>query len=261
MSLRGSFIPHTDIALFLDVDGTLLEIAATPEAVRVPAALRNTLHLAAKRENGALALISGRTIAELDRLFEPHVFPAAGQHGVEIRDSKGDVTQPIIDSRHLDSARDVLKEVVSHYKGLLLEDKGSALALHFRLAPQHERAVMVVMVELADQLREKFVLRDGKCVLELTPRGYSKRGAIEAFMREPPFAGRTPVFIGDDVTDEDGFEAVNSLGGYSVRVGDLAATAAKFRFSSVSTVIAWLRERNLSRPAKALVRRKGPRGS
>jgi trehalose 6-phosphate phosphatase len=259
MSLRGSFIPQTDVALFLDVDGTLLEIAATPAAVRVPAALRNTLHLAAKREDGALALISGRTIAELDRLFDPHVFPAAGQHGVEIRDPQGNVTHPVIDASQLDEARDVLGELVTHYKGLLLEDKGSALALHFRQAPQHERAVMVVMVGLADQLREKFVLRDGKCVLELTPRGYSKRGAIEAFMREPPFAGRTPVFIGDDVTDEDGFEAVNALGGYSVRVGDLAATAAKFRFSSVSTVIAWLRERNLNRPAKAQVRRKSPR--
>ncbi len=260
MSLRGSFIPQTDVALFLDVDGTLLEIAATPSAVRVPAALRNTLHLAAKREDGALALISGRTIAELDELFAPHVFPAAGQHGVEVRDTKGNVTQPIIDAKQLDPARDVLKELVGHYKGLLLEDKGSALALHFRQAPQHERAVMVVMVELADHVREKFVLRDGKCVLELTPRGYSKRSAIEAFMREPPFAGRTPVFIGDDVTDEDGFEAVNALGGYSVRVGDMAATAAKFRFSSVSTVIAWLRERNLNRPKKTQVHRKGPRG-
>jgi trehalose 6-phosphate phosphatase len=259
MSLRGSFIPHANVALFLDVDGTLLEIAATPSAVRVPAALRNTLHLAARREAGALALISGRTIAELDRLFAPHVFPAAGQHGVEIRDSAGKVTQPVIEPRQLDAARDVLSELVTHYKGLLLEDKGSALALHFRQAPQHERAVMVVMVGLAEQFREKFVLRDGKCVLELTPRGFSKRGAIEAFMREPPFAGRTPVFIGDDVTDEDGFEAVNALGGYSVRVGDLAATAAKFRFGSVSAVIAWLRERNLNRPAKTQVRRKSSR--
>ena len=95
--------------------------------------------------------------------------------------------------------------------------------------------------------------------LELTPRGFSKRGAIESFMRMAPFAGRTPVFIGDDVTDEDGFEAVNALGGYSVRVGDLAATAARFRFSSVTTVIAWLRERNLNRHIKAQVRRKGSR--
>ena len=260
MSLRGSFIPHSNIALFLDVDGTLLEIAATPAAVRVPAALRNTLQLAAKREDGALALISGRTIAELDALFAPHRFLGAGMHGVEMRDSKGEVTHPVIDPRQLDPARDVLEELVTHYKGLLLEDKGTALALHFRQAPQHERAVMVVMAEVADHLRDKFVLRDGKCVLELTPRGYSKRAAIEAFMREPPFVGRTPVFIGDDVTDEDGFEAVNALGGYSVRVGDMAATAAKFRFSSVSTVIAWLRERNLNRPVRAPVRRRNPRG-
>jgi len=259
MSLRGSFIPHTNVALFLDVDGTLLEIAATPSAVRVPAALRNTLQLAARREDGALALVSGRTLAELDVLFDPHVYPAAGQHGLEIRDSKGEITRAHIERKLLDNARDVLGELVAHYKGLLMEDKGTALAVHFRQAPQHERAVMVVMVELADQLRDKFVLLDGKFVLELTPRGYSKRGAIEAFMREAPFAGRTPVFIGDDVTDEPGFEAVNALGGCSVRVGDLAATAAQFRFSSVSAVIAWLRERNLNSPSTAHVRRKGLR--
>ncbi len=256
MSLRGSFLPQSNIALFLDVDGTLLEIAATPQAVRVPAALRNTLQLAAKREDGALALISGRTIAELDRLFAPLMFPAAGQHGVEIRDVEGNVSMPSIDAGQLDPAREVIRELVRHFKGLLLEDKGSALAVHFRQAPQYERAAMEVMGELANQLRDKFVLRDGKCVMELTPRGYSKRGAIESFMRQPPFAGRIPLFIGDDVTDEEGFEAVNALGGYSVRVGDLAATAAKFRFSSVSAVVAWLRERNLNRPAKAQVRRK-----
>ena len=107
MSLRGSFIPQTNIALFLDVDGTLLEIAATPAAVRVPAALRNTLQLAAKREDGALALISGRTIAELDRLFAPLMFPAAGQHGVEIRDVEGNVSMPSIDAGQLDPAREV----------------------------------------------------------------------------------------------------------------------------------------------------------
>ena len=259
MSLRGSFLPQSNIALFLDVDGTLLEIASTPQAVRVPAALRNTLQLAAKREDGALALISGRTIAELDRLFAPLVLPAAGQHGVEIRDPEGNVSMPDIEAGQLDGAREVIRELVRHYKGLLLEDKGSALAVHFRQAPQYERAAMEVMGGLAHQLRDHFVLRDGKCVMELTPRGYSKRGAIEAFMRQPPFAGRIPLFIGDDVTDEDGFEAVNALGGYSVRVGDLAATAAQFRFSSVSTVVAWLRERNLNRYEKAELRRKKPR--
>jgi trehalose 6-phosphate phosphatase len=256
MSLRGSFIPQTDIALFLDVDGTLLETAATPAAVRVPAALRNTLQLAAKREDGALAFISGRTIAELDRLFAPLMFPTAGQHGVEIRDPEGNVSLPNIEAGQLDGARDVLRELVRHFKGLLLEDKGSALAVHFRQAPKHERAAMEVMAELAHQLREKFVLRDAKYVLELTPRGFSKRAAIESFMRRAPFAGRAPVFIGDDITDEEGFEAVNALGGYSVRVGDLAATAAKFRFSSVSTVIAWLRERNLNRHKNVEIRRR-----
>ena len=170
------------------------------------------------------------------------------------------MTQPVIDARQLDPARDVLKKLVTHYKGLLLEDKGSALALHFRQAPQHERAVMVVMAEIADHLREKFVLRDGKCVLELTPRGYSKRASIEAFMREAAVR-RTARRYSSATTSptKKASKLSNALGGYSVRVGDLAATAAKFRFSNVSTVISWLRERNLNRPAKPQVGRKRSR--
>jgi trehalose 6-phosphate phosphatase len=246
MTLRAAFVPERNIALFLDVDGTLLEIAATPDAVKVPAALRNTLQLAAAREGGALALISGRRIAELDTLFAPCVFPAAGQHGLERRDAQGAITRPDIDSALLQPARAALTELQTEHKGLLLEDKGTALAMHYRLAPKCESLVRTVMTELAGSLVGQFELRSGKCVLELAPEGYSKRTAIEAFMAEPPFAGRTPVFVGDDVTDEDGFAAVNALGGYSIRVGQCGATAARHRFGSVSAVVAWLRERNLN---------------
>jgi trehalose 6-phosphate phosphatase len=233
MTLRGTFIPERNIALFLDVDGTLLEIASTPDAVRVPAALRNTLQLAAAREDGALALISGRCIRELDALFAPCVFPAAGQHGLERRDARGHVTAPAFDAETLQAARVALMELQRKHNGLLLEDKGAALALHYRLAPQ-------------STAEDRFQLRAGKCVLELAPRGYSKHSAIVQFMSEAPFAGRTPVFVGDDITDEDGFRAVNELGGYSVRVGHSPTTVAKFTFGSVTAVIAWLRERNLN---------------
>jgi trehalose 6-phosphate phosphatase len=246
MTLRGTFIPEHNIALFLDVDGTLLEIAATPDSVRVPAALRNTLRLAWAREEGAVALISGRSLSELDRLFTPWRWPAAGQHGLERRNAQGRCTHPTVDTILLQPARKALGELQARHKGLLLEDKGTALAMHYRLARRSEPLVCEVMAQLAGPLRGRFVLRSGKCVVELAPAGYSARTAIEAFMSEEPFRGRIPVFVGDDTIDEDGFAAVNALGGYSIRVGKAAPSAARYSFGSVSAVIAWLRERNLN---------------
>src|SRR5690349_21217031 len=148
MTLRGAFIPERNIALFLDVDGTLIEIASTPDAVRVPAALRNTLQLATARENGALALISGRCIRELDALFAPCLFPAAGQHGLERRDARGNITAPTVDPEILQPARAALIELQHKRKGLLLEDKGAALAMHYRLAPQSAAEITKIMNEL-----------------------------------------------------------------------------------------------------------------
>jgi trehalose 6-phosphate phosphatase len=137
------------------------------------------------------------------------------------------------------------------HAGLLLEDKGTALAMHYRLAPKYEVLVRDVMAGLAAPLAGRFVLRPGKCVFEIAPAGCSKRTAIEAFMAEEPFIGRTPVFVGDDVTDEDGFDAVNEMNGYSIRVGNKVDSVARYHFSSVSAVIAWLRERNLKSPSRA----------
>jgi trehalose 6-phosphate phosphatase len=246
MTVPAALVPEREIALFLDVDGTLLEIAATPNAVRVPPALRDTLQRAAGHEGGALALISGRAISDLDRLFAPCVFPAAGQHGLERRDAQGRFTRPPIDTESLHSARETLSRLESLHTGLLLEDKGAALAMHYRSAPQLESMVHAQMVKLVKPLEEQFVLRKGKRVLELAPAGYSKRSAIEAFMKEAPFTGRIPVFFGDDLSDEDGFAAVNALGGHSIRVGDEEVTVARSRLRSVSAVVAWLRERNLT---------------
>lgn len=248
MTLRGRFIPEQELALFLDVDGTLLEIAATPDAVRVPAALRNTLELASQRERGALALISGRTLASLDELFAPTAFPAAGQHGLERRNFAGEIWRAAVNQDALEVARTRLQELQTLHRGLLLEDKHRALALHYRHAPNLARMLYDEVSLLQQQLAPHLQLKPGKCVLELLPSGYSKRTAIEAFMREAPFSGRIPVFVGDDVTDEDGFAAVNDLGGYSIRVGESDNTTARFTFSSVSAVIGWLRERNLTYP-------------
>lgn len=246
MTVRASFVTDESIALFLDVDGTLLEIAKSPDTVHVPAALRNTLELAREREQGALALVSGRSLAALDQLFAPSMFPASGQHGAERRDYYGNVTRASADPKLLEPALKSLQSWVTENPALLLEDKHTALALHYRNAPELEHAARLVMTELARRLAPHFQLRAGKCVFELMPADCSKRRAIEAFMQEEPFAGRTPVFVGDDLTDEDGFDAVNEMGGYSIRVGVEVPTAARYNFGSVAGVIAWLRERNTS---------------
>jgi len=247
MITRTAFIRDEPLALFLDVDGTLLEIAATPDRVRVPASLRNTLQISFGREHGALALLSGRSLDDLDELFSPCVFPASGKHGLEVRLPSGKVIRPEMDPSVLDRARKWLGLLEKDRRGLLLEDKGVALAMHHRLAPKFAPEVEVVMNEMAAELGEAFIVRPGKCVYELMPRGFDERSAIQLLMTQREFAGRTPVFVGDDPTDEVGFQAVNEMGGHSIRVGNLAETAARYRFSSVSTVVAWLRNRNLNR--------------
>jgi len=247
VSARAAFIRDEPLALFLDVDGTLLEIAATPDRVRVPASLRNTLKLCFEREHGALALLSGRSLDDLDELFSPCVFPASGKHGLEVRLPSGTVMRPKIDSTMLDRARHWLGILQQDNRGLLLEDKGIALAMHYRLAPKLAPEVEVVMNEMVVELGETFVVRPGKCVYELMPRDFDERSAIQLLMKDRAFIGRTPVFVGDDPTDEVGFQAVNEMGGHSIRVGNLEETAAQYRFSSVSTVVAWLRDRNLNR--------------
>lgn len=247
MSARAAFIRDENVALFLDVDGTLLEIAATPDRVRVPSSLRNTLQLTFARQRGACALLSGRSLEDLDRLFAPLVFPASGKHGLEVRLPSGEILSPDIDPQALDPARRFLGLFQQEHRGLLLEDKGVALALHYRLAPRLEPEVEVVMNELAAGLGDDFVVRRGKCVQQILPRGFDERRAIEILMGQKEFRGRTPVYVGDDPTDEVGFQAVNEMGGHSIRVGDLEETAAQYRFSRVSTVVAWLRDRNLNR--------------
>lgn len=244
MTLRGRFIPERSLALFLDVDGTLLELAAAPDAVRVPAALRNTLELASQRESGALALVSGRTLDDLDQLFAPSRFPACCQHGFERRDARGSVTRAGVDHRVLEPVRDWLRAWLDKRDNLMLEEKTTALALHYRRAPHLQSKARKIMEEAAAALAPHYQLCAGKCVYELVPACCSIRAALESFMSEAPFAGRVPVFVGDDATDEQGFDAVNALGGYSIRVGRDIHSAARFQFATVSGVIAWLRERN-----------------
>lgn len=215
--------------MFLDVDGTLLEIAATPDSVSVDDSLRDLLLRVATSLDGAVALISGRTLSALDELFALGSWPAAGLHGAERRDSTGRVHVRGPSGRALEPVRAALSRLVADTPGALLEDKTRALAVHFRGAPEAEQKVRSAMKVWAARLAHDYQLLEGKCVMEIKPAAANKADAIDAFLREPPFAGRTPIFIGDDVTDLDGFACVERAGGLPVAVGELPA---RFRLDS-----------------------------
>lgn len=228
-----------DLAVFLDVDGTLLEIAGSPDEVVVESRLHDVLDRLRRRLGGAVALVSGRRIGDLDRLFGLTDMPAAGLHGLERRRGDGDIVRGTEDRLPEDVAAR-LRAFAAARPGVLVEDKGAAVALHYRAAPAAEAAARAVVATLMAKHAGAFDLLDGKMVLELRRQGSHKGDAIAAFMAEPPFHGRRALFIGDDVTDEDGFAVVNRLGGWSVRVGEGRATAARFRLADVSAVIDWL---------------------
>ncbi len=237
---RGDVLcPETGWALFLDVDGTLVHLADRPDSVEVSDHLRSVLVALRPRLNGAIALISGRRLKDLDRLFAPLVLPAAGLHGLEHRNAEGTVDvlgRPDI----LDPLREPLSGFARKHAGVQLEDKGRALALHFRRAPKLATAARHLVSQLLTRHGEGLRVIDGKMVLEIKPALADKGRAVRSFLAEAPFRGRRPVFIGDDTTDEDAFLAVNELGGYSIRVGDFPETQARFRLADVDAVIAWL---------------------
>ncbi|MGH7111513.1 MAG: trehalose-phosphatase [Stellaceae bacterium] len=228
-------------ALFLDVDGTLLEIVPRPDLVRVPRRLPTLLTALAARRGGALALVSGRPLGQLDRLFPVWQGAAAGLHGLERRDAKGNLVRTADPAAlaALDRLRAPLAEFARARPGLFLEDKGETIALHYRDRPQDEAEIRVLAESLA-HAESALRLIAGKMVVEFQPRAANKGAAIAAFMAEPPFRGRRPVFLGDDVTDEDGFAEVNRQGGVSVRVGAPAMTAARYRLGSVPAALQWL---------------------
>jgi trehalose 6-phosphate phosphatase len=228
-----------DWALFLDVDGTLLRIAATPAAVSVPEGAVNVLASLSTRLSGALALVSGRRIADLDVLFAPLRLPAAGAHGAERRDAAGRLHVQRY-SAALAPARQLLAAWAASHQGALLEDKGVALALHYRRAPALESQARQAVASAAAAAGPMFHVQDGKKVLEIKADAVGKGLAIEQFMAEPPFSGRLPVFLGDDLTDEDGFEVVNRLGGHSIAVGVSRATRARWHLDSEAQVLHWL---------------------
>ena len=228
-------------SLFLDFDGTLAELAETPDGVRVAPDLPATLEALHRAFGGALAVVSGRSIAQLDDFLAPARLPAAGMHGLERRSAKGACGPGDKFARALDPLRATLAPMVEDDPRLVLEDKGPSIVLHYRRAPEREeecRRVMARLLEGVPGLARFRVVR-GKRMVEAVPSGCDKGAAIRDFMREAPFAGRRPVFAGDDLTDEDGFDAVAELAGVGIKVGE-GKTRAPCRAASVGELIAWL---------------------
>ncbi|HXQ54146.1 MAG TPA: trehalose-phosphatase [Stellaceae bacterium] len=225
-------------ALFLDFDGTLVEIAARPGLVRVSPELRRLLGQVASLLDGAAAIVSGRPVDELSRLLARFPGVLVGQHGLERRRTDGRVVRWSAEPA-LKPIRAVLAKFAQTHKGVELEDKGVTLALHFRLAPRFAAECIELVRRLADASGGALEAIDGKMVVELVPEGSGKGGAIAALLAEPPFIGRVPIFIGDDSADEEGFVVIDRLGGTSVHVGD-GVSSARHRLGSVAQVRAWL---------------------
>ncbi len=208
--------PLSSCAYFLDADGTLLDMMPRPEDVVANETLRTLLAELARAAQGALALVSGRTIADIDRIFAPLIFPVSGLHGGEIRFPDRLRGSSPKDGA-MDSFRQPLAGFIAAHPGLRLEDKGAALAVHFRQAPELAREVLEFLGTLAQQTG--LSVQEGKMVAELKQAHHDKGKGIAALLANPPFLGRKPVFVGDDLTDESGFSFVNAQGGVSVRVG------------------------------------------
>lgn len=229
-----------DCALLLDVDGTLLELAPTPSEVWVPPELRTTMRGLLKRTSGALALVSGRSIIDLDKIFAPAQFPAVGGHGAEMRLAPGGLVAPSKIQPIDPDLKRRFARIAELDPAILLEDKGYSLALHFRQAPQMEQAIYdAVSVIRADLPEAPLEVLPGKAVCEIKPAGFNKATGVIELMKLAPFKGRIPVFLGDDVTDETVFAIMPDLQGHAFSVGRLAKGVTG-HFEDPKHVRAWL---------------------
>ena len=229
----------TPWALFLDVDGTLLDIAPQPDGVTVTKDLLDLLSGLSSYVNGALALISGRPVSELDIMFSPERFCIAGLHGLERRDFEGRVHSHQVHNGNFQEVKTKLVEFARQYTGVIVEDKGVSIAIHYRQAPEHRHTLENLVRNCIDRMAGNYHLQSGKMVFEIKPKGRDKGTAITEYMQEYPFLNRKPVFIGDDITDEDGFLVINRMGGYSLKVGS-GSTHALWNLNDSFEVKNWL---------------------
>jgi trehalose 6-phosphate phosphatase len=226
-------------ALFLDFDGTLVELANAPDGITVPPSLGELLRRLATKLEGRLAVISGRSIAGLEKHLDCSGVAVSGSHGLELRLANGEHIphSAVVD---LSGPREEIARFAAALPGLLVEEKPMSIALHYRMAPAQAENVSSFMSDLAS--RSGLSIQHGKLVAELRPQGADKGDALRAFMTEPPFTGARPLFVGDDLTDEHAFAAAAELGGGGVLVGPERETAALWRLDNVAAVDAWLRQ-------------------
>jgi trehalose 6-phosphate phosphatase len=224
-------------ALFLDLDGTLAPIASRPQDVKPSPRVTRLIEALHKGLEGRLAVLSGRTLADVDRILEQRVQAVASVHGLIRRTCGGEV----LDRRphpELPAATEAFREFAKRDSGLIVEDKGHSIALHYRLAPNLAEKALELAQRLAGQTG--LALQPGHMVVELRTPGPSKGDSLRQFMAAPPFAGTVPVFVGDDLTDEPAFRAAAALGGFGVLVGPARPTAARWRMDDVNAVLGWL---------------------
>lgn len=217
--------PGRDWALFLDIDGTLLDIAERPEKVVVPETLSSSLLTASNFLGGALALVSGRTLEDIDRLLEPIRLPCAAEHGAVLRLSDGSLQSFGPDHRVPADLRASIRAAAAAWPGSLVEEKRFNVVIHFRQAPQHEAAIGEFVSGVASRLDSDFEVLHARMAFEIRHRGIDKGAAVRTFMQKVPFASRKPVFVGDDVTDQDGFDAALAMGGLALDVRTVFANA------------------------------------
>jgi trehalose 6-phosphate phosphatase len=229
-------------ALFLDFDGTLVDIAPNPHAVQVHANIVSTLHNIHCLFDGAAAIVSGRCIADIDKFLDPLVIPVAGEHGAQWRNAQGDVFK--LDNSSFASALEPIVRaaqlLAEQNSALLLERKTGGFALHYRMAPALYTLCWNTLLPMVQRTSELALMR-GKYVMEVVPIAVNKGAAIGRFMRAPPFEGRTPIFIGDDATDEAGFTAVQGAGGYGIKVG-AGPSVALHRCPNPASLRVWLEQ-------------------
>jgi trehalose-phosphatase len=228
-------------AWFFDIDGTLVEIAPTPSSIVVHDALPHLISRLHSLTGGAVSLITGRAVSDVERFLPLPGIVVAGQHGLEMRNPEGDISVESDSGADLKSIESRLSDVAKRHTDLIVEHKGSSIALHYRQAPMLGAYAHRVMRDLRSKHAPRLMIQKGKRVVELKPAEADKGTAIKALMQTEPFRGRIPVFIGDDVTDETGFALVNGMGGHSIKVGK-GRSRARWRLRDVKAVREWLSE-------------------
>lgn len=224
-------------SLFLDFDGTLVDIAPTPDAIEVSEGLRALIAMLDRRLQGRVAILSGRPAADLETLIDPVRVAIGGHHGLETR-ARGTIIRSAKRPAALDLVLVDLRKLEERYPGVFVENKPLGIAVHYRRAPEAEQACREALQKAARDTA--LAIQPGKMVLELKPCGANKGDALGELMGRPPFRGTRPIFLGDDLTDEPGFEAAQALGGAGIIIGEREPTAATYRLPTVEATIRWL---------------------